>query len=166
MTIHRFVILLSKIWISPLFHVWFKLLLLDLQVSCEIDKVVWYSHLFKNFPQFVVIHTDKNFSIVNEAEIDVFLEFICFFHDPTNVENLISGSSAFSESSLCIWKFFVDYWHLAWRIDFEHKLDSINELNCMVGWTFFGIALLWDWNENWPLPAPSVTNLLTLCAAL
>ena len=69
--------------------------------------MVWYSHLLKNFPQFVVIHTVKGFSIVDEAEVDVFLEFSCFFNDPTNVGNLISGSSALSKSSLTIWKFMV-----------------------------------------------------------
>ena len=67
--------------------------------------MVWYSHLFKDLPQFVVIHTVKSFSIVNEAEVDVCLEFSCFFNDPTDVGNLISGSSAFSKSSLYIWKF-------------------------------------------------------------
>ena len=67
--------------------------------------MVWYSHLFKNFPQFVVIHTVKGFSIVNNAEVDVFLEFSCFFDDPADVGNLISGSSAFSKSNLNIWKF-------------------------------------------------------------
>ena len=69
--------------------------------------MVWYSHLFKNFPQFVVIHTVKGFSIVSEAEVDVFQEFSCFFYDPKNVGNLNSGSSAFSKSSLYIWKFSV-----------------------------------------------------------
>ena len=67
--------------------------------------MVWHSHLFKNFPEFVVIHTVKGFSIVNEAEVDVFLEFSCFFYDPTDVGNLISCSSAFSKSSMYIWKF-------------------------------------------------------------
>ena len=62
--------------------------------------MVWYSHLLKNFPQFVVIHTGKGFSVVNEAEVDVFLEFCCFFYDPTDVGNFVSGSSAFSKSSL------------------------------------------------------------------
>ena len=75
-----------------------------IQVSQETDKVVWYSHL-KNFPQFVVIHTVKGFSVVNEA--DVFLKFLCFLHDPTNIGNLISGSSAFSKPGLYIWKFSV-----------------------------------------------------------
>ena len=69
--------------------------------------MVWYSYLLKNFPQFVVIHTVKVFSIVNEAEVDVFLEFSCFFYDTTDVGNLISGSSAFSKSNLNIWKFSV-----------------------------------------------------------
>ena len=67
--------------------------------------MVWYSHLFQNFPQCVVIHTVKGFGIVNKAEIDVFLELSCFFHDPADVGNLISGSSAFSKTSLNIWKF-------------------------------------------------------------
>ena len=76
-------------------------------VSQEAGKVVWYSHLFKNFPQFVVIHAVKCFSVVSEAEVDVFLEFPCVFYDPMDVANLISGSSAFSKSSLNIWKFSV-----------------------------------------------------------
>ena len=67
--------------------------------------MVWYSHLFQNFPQFVVIHTVKGFGIVNKAEVDVFLELPCFFYDPTDVGNLTSVSSAFSKSSLNIWKF-------------------------------------------------------------
>ena len=69
--------------------------------------MVWYSHLFKNFPQFVVIHKVKGFDIVNKAEVDVFLELSCFFDHPVDVGNLISGSSAFSKSSLNIWKFTV-----------------------------------------------------------
>ena len=82
-----------------------------IQISQEAGKVVWYSHLLKNFPQFVVIHTVKDFGIVNkaevDAEVDVFLELSFFFDDPTDVSNLISGSSAFSKSSLNIWKFSV-----------------------------------------------------------
>ena len=69
--------------------------------------MVWYSHLFQNFPQFIVIHTKALACIVNEAEVDVFLEFSCLFYDPMNVDNLISGSSGFSKSSLNIWKFMV-----------------------------------------------------------
>ena len=72
------------------------------QISQEAGKVVWYSHLLKNFPQFVVIHTVKGFGVVNKAEVDVFLELFCFFYDPVDVGNLISGSSAFSKSSLNI----------------------------------------------------------------
>src|SRR5574338_427919 len=71
-----------------------------IQVSQEADQVVWYSHLFQNFLQFIVIHTVKGFGMVNKAEIDVFLELACFFHDPADVGNLISGSPAFSKNSL------------------------------------------------------------------
>ena len=78
-----------------------------IQISQEAGKVVWYSHFFKNFPQFVVIHTVKGFSIVNKAEVDVFLEFSCFFYDPADVGNLISDSSAFFKTSLNIRKFTV-----------------------------------------------------------
>ena len=80
--------------------------------------MVWYSHLFKNFLQFDVIHTVKGFGIVSKAEIDVFLELSCFIDDPTDVDNLISGSSAFSKSSLNIWKFTV---HVLLKPDLENK---------------------------------------------
>ena len=96
-----------------------------LQVSQEEGQVVWYSHLFKNFPQFVVIHTVKGFSIVNEAEIDVFLEFPCFFYDPMVVGNMISGSSSFSKSSLYIWKFSVHLLLKSSLKDFEHYIASM-----------------------------------------
>ena len=76
-----------------------------IQVSQEAGQVVWYSHLFQNFPQFFVIHTVKGFGIVNKAEVDVFLELSCFFNDPVDVGNLVSRSSAFSKTSLNIWKF-------------------------------------------------------------
>ena len=78
-----------------------------IQISQEEDQVVWYSHLFHNFTQFIVNHTVKGFGIVNRAEIDVFLECSCFFDDPADIGNLISGSSAFSKTSLNIWKFMV-----------------------------------------------------------
>ena len=78
-----------------------------IQVSQEPGQVVWYSHLLQNFPQFIVIHTVKSFGIVNKAEINVFLELSCFFDDPADVDNLISCSSAFSKTSLNIWKFMV-----------------------------------------------------------
>ena len=74
------------------------------QISQEAGQVVWYAHLFQNFPQFIVIHTVKGFGIVNKAELDVFLELYCFLNDPTDVGNLISGSSAFSKTSFNIWE--------------------------------------------------------------
>ena len=96
------------------------------QVSQEAGKnVVQYSHLLKNFPQFVVIHTVKGFSIVNEAEVDVSLEFFCFFYDPTDVDNLISGSSAFCKSNLFIRKFLVHIMLKPSLKDFEHNLTSL-----------------------------------------
>ena len=95
-----------------------------IQVSQEAGYVVWYSHLFQNFPQFIVIHTVKGFGIVNKAEIDVFLELSCFFDNPTD-GNLISGSSAFSKTSLNIWKFTV-YTLLKPDLEnFEHYFASI-----------------------------------------
>ena len=84
--------------------------------------MVWYSHLFQNFPQFIVIHTVKGFGIVNKAEIDVFLELSCFFNDPMDVGNLISGSAAFSKSSLYIWNFSVHVLLKPSLKDFEHYL--------------------------------------------
>ena len=87
--------------------------------------MVWYSHLFQNFPQFFVIHTVKGFSIVNEAEVDVFLESTCFFYDPTDVGNLISGSSAFSKTSLNIWKFTVQVLLKPGLENFEHYFASV-----------------------------------------
>ena len=78
-----------------------------IQVSQEAGKADWYSHLLKNFPYFAVIHAVKGFSVVSEADVDIFLEFSCFFYDTTNVRNLMYGSSAFYKSSLYIWKFMV-----------------------------------------------------------
>ena len=95
-------VLLFLFGTSLLFHVQFCYFLTCTQVSHEAGQVVWYSHLFQNFPQFIVIHTIKSFGIVNKAEIDVFLELSCFFHDPVDVGNLISVSSAFSKTSLNI----------------------------------------------------------------
>ena len=85
----------------------------------------WYSHLVKNFPQFVVIHTVKSFGIVNKAEIDVFLELSCFFNDSTDIGNLISGSSAFSKYSLNIWKFTVHVLLKPGLENFEHYFASM-----------------------------------------
>ena len=96
-----------------------------------------------------MIHTVKGFGIVNEAEIDVFVELSCFFHNTPDVGNLISGSSAFSKTSLNIWKFMVQLLLKPGLENFDHYFASVWEAyNCAVVGTFFGIALLWDWNEN------------------
>ena len=87
--------------------------------------MVWYSHLLKNFPQFVVIHTVKGFDLVNKAEVDGFLEISCFFNDPADVGNLITGSSAFSKSSLNIWKFTVHVLLKPGLENFEHYFTSV-----------------------------------------
>ena len=87
--------------------------------------MVWYFHLLKNFPQFIVIHTVKGFGIVNKAEIDAFLELSCFFDDPEDVGNLISGSSAFSKTSLNIWKFMVHVLLKAGLENFEYYFTSM-----------------------------------------
>ena len=112
-------------------------------ISQEGGQVVWYSHLFQNFPQFIVIHTVKGFGIVNKAELDVFLELSCFFDDPADVGNLISGSSAFSKTSLDIWKFTVHTLLKPGLENFEHYFTSMwDECNCVVVWAFFGTAFL------------------------
>ena len=137
-----------------------------IQVSQEAGQVAWYSHLFQNFPQFVVIHTVKGFGVVNKAEIDVFLELSCFFDDPSDVGNMISGSSAFSKTSLNIWKFMVHVLLKPGLENFEHYFTSMwDECNYAVVWAFLGIAFLWDWSENWAFPGlwplQSFPNLLT-----
>ena len=123
-----------------------------IQVSQEAGQVVWYFHLFKNFPQFVVVRTVKGFGIV-KAEVDVFLQLSCFIDDPTDVSNLISGSSAFSKTSLNM----LNTVHVLLKPgleNFEHYFASVwDECNCAVVWAFFGIVFPWDWNENWPFPA-------------
>ena len=124
--------------------------LTGIQISQEAGQVVWYSHLFQNFTQFVVIHTVKGFGIVNKAEVGVFLELSCFFNDPEDVGNLISGSSAFSKTSLNIWKFTV---HILLKLglkDFEHYFASMwDECNCAkfehsLSLPFFGMGMKTD----------------------
>ena len=100
-------------------------LLTYIQVSQETGKVVWYYHLLKNFPQFVVIHTVKGLGVVNEAEVDVFLELSCFLDDAADVGNLISGSSAFSKTSLNMWKFTVHILLKPGLENFEHYFTSM-----------------------------------------
>ena len=120
-----------------------------IQISQEAHQVVWYSRLLQNFPQFIVIHTVKALEIVNKAEINVFLELSCFSDDSANVGNLISGSSVFSKTSLNIWKFTVHVFFRSVLENFEHYFTSVwDECNWTVVWAFFGIAFLWNWNEN------------------
>ena len=134
MTIYSLGVLLSQILTSPLFPAWFELLLLDPQVSQQTGKVVWYSHLLKNFP--VCCDPHKGFNIVKEAEVDVFLEFPCFLYNPVNVGNLISCSFAFSETSLDAWKFLVHVMQKSSMQDFVCDLTSMGDKSsCLVVWT-------------------------------
>ena len=100
------------------------------QVSQEADQVVWYPHLFQNFPQFIVIHTVKGFGVVKKAEIDFFLALCCFFNDPVYIGNLNSGSSAFSKTSLNIWKFSV---HILLKPGLSYKYYKKVETNSSLG---------------------------------
>ena len=125
-----------------------------IQISQEAGQVVWYSHLFQNFPQFIVIHIVKGFGIVNKAEIDVFLEPSRFFDDPAELGDLIYCSSAFSKTNLHIWKSKVHLLLKPSLENFDYYFASVWQCNCAVVWTFFGIAFLWDWHENWPFPVP------------
>ena len=124
-----------------------------IQVSQETGKVVYYSHVFKNFPQFVVIHTVKGFSTPMKQRLRRFSGILLIFIWSKRCWHLISGSSAFLKSSMHIWKFSVHVLLKPSLNDFEHYLASMwNERNCIVAWTFFVIALLWYYNENWPFP--------------
>ena len=126
-----------------------------IQISQEAGKVVWYSHVFKNFPQSVVIYKVKGFGVVDKA--DVFWNS-CFFCDSADTGNLISASLAFSQSSLNTWKFLVHVLLKPSLENFEHYFASMwDECNHEVVWTFFGIAFLWEWNENWPFSSPVTT---------
>ena len=136
--------------------------LICVQISQEAGQVVWYSHLLKNFPQFVVIHTVKGFGVVNKA-VDVFLELSCFFDNPIDVGNLISDSSAFSKSSLNIWNFTVYVLLNPDLENFEHYFASVwDECKCAIVLILFGIAFLWNLNENWPSPVDHVLSELSI----
>ena len=127
--------------------------LTGIQISQEAGQVVWYSHLFQNFPQFVVIQIVKGLGIVNKAETDVFLKLTSFFDDQVDVGNMIPGSSVFSKSSLTIWELMVYILVKPGLKNFQHCFTSVwDECNCVIVWAFSGIAFLWDWNENWPFP--------------
>ena len=126
--------------------------LICIQISQEVGKVVWYSYFFRDFPQFVVIHTVKGFGVVDKAEVGVFLECSCFFDDPTDVGSLIFGTSAFSKSSLNIWKFSVHVevcWSLAWRILSITLLGCemsaiVRQFEHCLALPFFGIGMKTD----------------------
>ena len=123
-----------------------------MQISQEASQVVWYSCLFKDFPQFIVIHAVKGFGLVNKEEVDVFLELSHFINDPVDVGNLISGSSAFSKSILNIWKVTVHVLLKPGLENFEHYFTSVwDECNCAVIWAFFGIAVLCEQTQDIPL---------------
>ena len=126
-----------------------------IQISQEAGQVVWYSHLLKNFPQFVVIHIVKGFGIVNKAEVVVFLELSCLFNNPTDVDNLISGSAAFSKSSFNIWKFSVHILLKPHLENFEHYFASMwDECNCVslnILWHCLSLELEWELSKLWEL---------------
>ena len=152
MTIYSLDELLFLFGTSLLFHVQFWLLFPDLHTGFSRGRSGGL--VCPSLSEFSTVYCDPHSQrlwIVNKA--DVFLELFCFFDDPANVGNLISGSSAFSKSSLYIWKFSFHVLLKPGLKDFEHYFDSMwSEYNCVVVWTFFSIALLWDWDENWPFP--------------
>ena len=126
------------------------IILICIQISQEAGQVVWNFHHLQNCPKFIVIHTVKGFDIINKAEIDIFLELPCFFDDAVYLDSMICDSSAFSKTSLNIWKFMVHVLLKPGLENFEHYFTRMwNECNCVVVWAFFGIAFLRDWNGNW-----------------
>ena len=154
MTIYSLDVLLFLLGTSLLFHVQFELLLPDLHT--DFSRGMSGGLVFPSPEEFFTICCDphsQRLGIINKAEVDVFLEFSCFFYDPVDIGNLISGSSAFSKSSLNIWKFLVHVLLKPGLESFEHYFASMwDECSWAVVWTVFGVAFLWDWNENWPFP--------------
>ena len=128
-------------------------LLICIQVSQEAGQVVWYSHLFQNFPQFIVIHTVKGFGIVNKAEIDVFPGALLLFWWSSSCWQFDLWFLCLSKTSLNIWKYTVHILLKPGLETFEHYFTDVwDECNCVVVWAVFGITFLWDLNENWPFP--------------
>ena len=154
MTIYSTDILLFLFGNSLLFHVQFYLLLPDLHTGFSRGRSGVL--VFPFLSEFSTVYCDphsQRLYIVNKAEIDVFLKLSCFFDGPADVGNFISGSSAFSKSSLNIWKFTVHILLKPGLENFEQYFTRVwDECNCVVVWAFFGIAFLRDWNENWPFP--------------
>ena len=155
MTTNNLVGLLSQSWNAQLLHTRLCCFLASIQISQETGKMVRNSHFFKSFPQLVVIHTVKGFSVVNETEVDVFLEFLCFLYDPGNIGSLISGSSAFSKPSLKTLKFLVHVMMKPSFQDFEHNLTSMGDECSCLAWTLFNTALLGNWDGDWAVPVLS-----------
>ena len=140
-----------------------------IQVSQEAGQMVWYSHLFQSFPQFIVIHTVKGFGIVNKAEIDVFLKLSCFFDDPAYVGNLISWPSAFSKTSLNIWKFTVhvllkpglENWALIYqRVRWLQLCSSLSIL-----WHCLSLGLEWKLTSSSPVATAEFSKLAGMLSA-
>ena len=154
MTIYSLDVLLFPFGTSLLFHVQFQLLLPDLHTDFSRGRSGVL--VCPSLSEFSTVYCDpqvKGFGIVNKAEINVFLELSCFFDDPADVGNLIPGSSAFSKTSLNIWKFTVHVLLKPGLENSQHYFTTVwDEHNCAVVWALFGIAFLWDWNENWCFP--------------
>ena len=136
-----------------------------IQISQEAGKVVWYSHLLKNFPQFVVIHTVKGFCIVKEVEVDAFLKFLCFFYDPVDVGNLISRSFAFSKSSLNIGSSCTYCWSLAWRILSWHVkwVQLYGSLSIL--WHYPSLGLAWELTFSSPMATVEFSKFASIWSA-
>ena len=144
--------------------------LMCIQISQDAGKVVWFSHLFKNYPQFVLVHRVKGFGMVNKAEVDVFLELSCFFGDPTDIGNLTSGSSAFPKSSLNIWKFLVCVLLKPGLENFEHYFASVwDEYNCVVVlnilWRCLSLGLEWKLTFSSPMATDELSTFAGILSA-
>ena len=138
-----------------------------IQISQETGQVVWYYHLFKNFTQFVVIHTFIDFGIINKAEIDVFLELSCFFDDPVEVGNLFSGSSAFSKSSLNISKFSVEAWlGEFWALLYKHVrwVQLCSSLSIL--WHCLSLGLKWKLTFSSPMATAEFSKFAGILSAV
>ena len=163
MTIYSLGVFISQFWTSLLFH-WASPVAQRVRQVLTVSSCPAYRFLkrqvrWSGIPiSFRILHsllwlTVKSFDIVNTAKVDALLELSCFFDDPVEVDNLISGSSAFSKSSLNTWKFTIHVLLKPGLKNFEHYPANLwDECNCVVVWTFFGFAFLWGWNENWPFP--------------
>ena len=162
MTIYSLDELLFLFGTSLLFHVQFFFFFFSssnycfltcIQISQEADQVVWYSHLFQNFPRFVVIHTVKGFGIVSKPEINVFLNSLAFSMNQQMLAIWFLVPLPFLKPASTSGSSWFPYcWSLAWRILRINFTSMWEEYSCVVVWAFFGIAFLWDWNENWAFP--------------